>query len=197
MKNISPFEKYEQAMNELIGLTISEVRYFEPSWPEEEEPEPFYDSFPHVGHFLDFGVELRMKSGAVRTFLWDNTFDSYGVGIYPETGASMLNRPQVWDVTRMPEWSPLIGATIRNAVAYWGRTSEFDGTQWGERSGYPADLHFMLDCDREFYLSTSSYNLSNGSLEPMADLILVVFERNVAAKYRLGSHGRIDRPDAK
>lgn len=184
MKDIRTRDQFESALNALVGLELAGVKYFE---IEYEIQEPCYLHHASIGHFLDFGLELRMASGRYCSFLWDQTFWQYGVGLFPNEAKLELGASRHWDVTSTPEWRPFVGSSIEAARVYWSWPEPLTAKEM-HRTYYPQDLALSFAAGEPVYISSSRYSDASDTLYGMSDDILVVFDETVARRYGVGPH---------
>ena len=185
MKNIRTRKQFDAAAQELVGLNLAGVTYFEIEYEAEER---IYLLQSQIGHFLDFGLELRMTDGQFQSFLWDSAFYQYGIGIFPYQANLEVSTNRQWDVSGTLEWVSLIGSTIESVEVYWSWVSDSVAAEEASRTYYPQDMKLSFSSGRHIYISASQYTESSDTLFGMSDEILVVFDESVAAKYRVGPH---------
>ncbi|MDB2685907.1 hypothetical protein N9Y42_01740 [Mariniblastus sp.] len=187
MKNIRTREQFEAAAQDLVGLNIAGVTYFEIQYATEER---CYLHQSRIGHFLDFGLELRMSDGQFRSFLWDHTFYQYGIGIFPHQAKLEVDTYHQWTVGGTSEWASFIGSTIEAVQVYWSWVSESVADEEAFCTCYPQDMKLSFSNGRHIYISASQHMDSSDTLFGMSDEILVVFDESVATKYLIGPHAK-------
>lgn len=181
-------QAYEANASQLIGQTLTGVRYFEIAY---ESAEPTWALSPQVGHCLDFGVDLETVDGSVFGIIWDAEFFQYGIGIKTVSLANHLRRYHVWDVSDNDEWHQFIGSSISRVRVYWSWV-ETEGED--ERLYYPQHLELGFDMGQRIFFSASEYFEDRDVLFPMSDAITVIFDEAVAQRYEIGPYGEeVDR----
>ena len=186
MKHVHPREQFEAETQKLVGLTLSDVVYYE---IEYDTPDPFYLRHPEIGHFLDHGLDLIATDGQCHSFLWDGAFYQYGIGLFPHTAANEVNTNRLWRVSDHDDWIPLIGRTITSANVYWSWIDSA-ATDERDRTYYPQDVCLSFTGDQRVYISAAQYMEASNTVMGMSDEILVVFRESVARKYRIGPYAK-------
>lgn len=184
MENIHTREQFDAQVQEMIGLTLSEVVYYE---IEYENPEPGYLYKPDIGHFLDFGIDLVADDGKCFSFLWDGTFCQYGLGIYSHSAEEEIITKRRWLVANDPNWIPLICKTINSAEVYWSWVAASQDAPKEIRSYYPQDIVLSFSSNYRVYVSASQYWEATNKVMGASNNILIVFSDQIASKHQLGS----------
>jgi hypothetical protein len=174
-------EDYESVVARIVGCKLEAVHYYEIAY---ETNKPCYELNLHVGHFLDFGLNLTMSNGEQFGFIWDGEFYQYGVGIMQHSLSAEVDNARVWDVTSHKNWSPLIGREIINAKTYWSWAQHIEEK---ERYYFPQDIELQFNEGSCIYISASSYMSSSDTLIGMCDEISVIFDKEKAKKFRVWS----------
>ena len=187
MKNIQSREQFDAAAQNLVGLKLVGVTYFEIECDTEERS---YLYQPQIGHFLDYGLEFRMADGQFRSFLWDATFYPYGIGIFPHQAKIEISTARQWIVNNTSEWTPLIDSTIEAVEVYWSWGPELVADTKAHRISYPQDLKLSFSAGQHIYISASQYLDSSETLFGMSDEILVVFDESSATRHCIGPHAK-------
>lgn len=186
MQDIKTREQYDSAIQEVVGLELATVTYYEIKY---EVSGPYYLHHPGIGHFLDFGVEFRMACGQYRSFFWDGTFYQYGIGPYPQKATlELTGTNSKWDVSERKEWKELIGCRIESAEVFWSWASHSDAPRKSQRIYYPQDIKLSFAGGKCIYISASQYLEETDTLFGMSDDILIVFEESVARNYGIGPY---------
>lgn len=181
MQGVSTRQQFDAIVDGLNGVVIDRVCCFE---VEYETDEASYLDRPDIGHFLDYGVEWRLTDGTFRSFIWDNTFYPYGVGLFSEPLESQVTESRKWDVTHSAEWQPLVRQPVSAATAFRSCVEEPTGNS---RTYYPQDLRITFGSIQSIYICAAQYLESSDQIMGLSDEIMVVFSEDIARRHKLGS----------
>lgn len=167
------------AANELVGETISDVRYFVPDVSDVSS----FAAPIHYEHFdwispVGMGIEFETASGRLFSAVWILEQNACGVSIGRGSVAERRDHTGLLPVTvtDTDSWRSRIGSKITGVDLHWGRVdTEGRDTVWSVRlslSGLNA-VEIALAAVNEF-----------GELEPSADDLVVIFDEQVALTQR-------------
>lgn len=180
MKDIHTREQFKALVQKMVGLTLSEVLYY-----EIEYEKPGYAYQPDIGHFLDFGLDLVADDGKCFAILWDSTFFQFGLGVYRNSAKELLRNTHWWTVTNDSQWQQFIGKTIESAEIYWSWVAGSLDAPEETRTYYPQDIVLTFSNNRRIYVSASEYEEKSDSVCGLSDNVMVVFSDCIASKYQL------------
>lgn len=117
-------ESYECLVADLRGRVISSVDYFVLTGGEEGTEISDWDY--GTWHEPTMGVSLTVDDGITYTAIWGNTFDYYGLELYPtptsdylvQIGLPGTSAPRVV-ATDHPLWADLVHAPIEYSRIHW------------------------------------------------------------------------------
>ncbi|MBF0688134.1 MAG: hypothetical protein IR158_10295 [Cellulomonas sp.] len=106
----------------MVGVVVEGVEYWDIHNFSDEPREWDYGDWHHAV----LGVDLTTSSGPVAV-TWTNTFDTYGVEVFPEPMTRFLVSgdddagPERWAVTPHPEWTTRAGQPVSAVDTFWDR----------------------------------------------------------------------------
>jgi hypothetical protein len=172
---------YERLVAGLRGQTILAVDYFV-LMTGDDGPEPGEWDFG-TWHEPTMGVELTMDTGSTYSAIWNNTFDCYGLELYPAPMSHfILNIGQPGGSARIsatvhPSWAGIIAAPIESCRIQW----------WDEEQGaatrVPEAVH-LRTADGQAWIAAgrSAGDEPDGEFHLCTDDVLVTFDTDTAAR---------------
>lgn|GEM_PF-2250744 len=148
--SIAEVESRRSAAKNLVGERVAAVKYFDIDYrrevfaPSERGPREIEAAEEWVeptwrapdADTLDYGVELVTSVGSVYSVTWDPPGDREGIGIeaLPLAGSALRVDADVavWDVTRSPGWTGLVGRFVTDVDLNYVPWSD-DGGYWCTR----------------------------------------------------------------
>jgi len=169
-------ECFEKDVQELVGLQLRRVRYYEsqgdwPSW----NTDPDFDS-------VEQGLDL-IGPDASHSITWDATFWSYGLRIRSGTLVDFLSAGQFNDVSEESRWSDFLGQRVSDARLIWEPIPD-PLAQEGEV--YPQHLVLTFEAGDQVYLSAAAPQGPRAPFFGMSDRVAVLFDQELARLYLLG-----------
>jgi hypothetical protein len=169
--------RYENSVAEIIGRSISKVRYIEIDYQDQL---PYWEN--EYFHNIDFGVELETENGNFFRIKWDSEFFQYEISLNKGTLKDKFSDGIfVWDVTRHAKWIPYINIKIVDVKIYWSWVKVE-----GKRFDYPQDLEMIFANGEKIYFSASQYFEDRDELFGFSDEVTVIFHEEVAKRYKVG-----------
>lgn len=176
---------YEGQFHRLYGARLAEVRYFE---IEYEGDFTGWSTASHVGHLLDFGLDLVMSDGSVFGFIWGADFFQYGVEFVRGSLRSQLNHYREVQASSHANWQPHLGHSISEIQVFWSWVDTHPAPHPEARIHYPQDLAIRFDTGLVVYVSASQYEAENDTLFGMSDNLVVIFSDKSARRYKIGPY---------
>ena len=168
-------EEYLNLVSALEGEKLTSVEYFEINY--EGYQTEFTDSSSY--DCLDYGVNLKMKSGKVFGFIWGSEFTQYGVSILETPLQSEVTECREIDVTRSSNWRPLINDEVKTAEVVWSWAQEVG--LFKRKTYYPQSIVLTFKSGEAVVIS--ALEISDNSHWGMADNIVVFFNLASAQSY--------------
>lgn len=165
--------------NELVGQTISGVRYFVPEVSDVSSyaAPVHYERFDWISP-VGMGIEIEAASGELFSAVWILEQDRCGVSIGRGSVTERRDHSGLLPitVTDTDSWRPHLGSKITEVDLHWGRvdTVGFD-TVWSVR--------LSLSDSSEIEIALSEVD-ERGELRPSADDLVVIFDEQIAMAQR-------------
>ncbi|MEY9965483.1 hypothetical protein ABIA33_003525 [Streptacidiphilus sp. MAP12-16] len=160
---------------DVVGSRISSVSYLVPSgaqWPDGREG--------GLVHEVDHGVELALANGRRLALRWEMEGENEFLGVSSASlgdGSSGSLIDSV-DVSDLPEWSSIIGLTIRGIGVAWHIANlGCPNSVWA--------LRFDLEDGPSFVIALGE--IRDDAPAYLPDAVLVLFEKEVAELYQMAS----------
>ncbi len=168
-------EEYLSFVSSLEGESLISVEYFEINY------EGYQAEFTENSDYdcLDYGVNLKMKSGKVFGFIWGGEFTQYGVSVLAAPLQSEVSECREIDVTKSSNWRQLIGEEIDTTQVVWHWVKEVG--LFKKKTYYPQSVVLTFKSGRVVIIST--LEISDNSHWGMADNIVVFFNQATARNY--------------
>ncbi|WP_414432644.1 hypothetical protein [Alcanivorax sp. IL2] len=168
-------EEYLSLVSGLEGETLVSVEYFEIDY------EGYQTEFAQDSDFdcLDYGINLKMRSGKVFGFIWGSEFAQYGVSVLEESLQSEVAECRKVDVTHSSNWRQLVGDEIQVTEVVWHWVKEVG--IFKKKIYYPQSI--VIKFTSGGLVVISALEISDNSNWGMADNIVVFFDQASAQSY--------------
>jgi hypothetical protein len=163
-------EEYNNIICDIIGEKIKEVEYFGLRIEYEGEIFSTYKTKFQDVHSFEIELVLHMENGKIYKFIWDNSFECYGIGIIKDNYKDLQNEAvDKWEMTGDVLWEKFIGKKIINASILWRTSysvcayspnSEEIGTE--KKSIYPETIMIRFENVNEPIIISASGFLGEG-----------------------------------
>jgi hypothetical protein len=168
-------EEYLNLVSAFEGETLMSVEYFEINY------EGYQAEFTENSDYdcLDYGVNLKMKSGKVFGLIWGDEFTQYGVSVLEVPLQSEVAEWREVDVTQSSNWRPVIDEDIQTAEVIWHWVKEVG--LFKKKTYYPQSI--VLTFRSGEVVVISALEIADNSHWGMADNIVVFFNQASAHSY--------------
>jgi hypothetical protein len=165
---LSGGEENLKPLCDAVGSQIASVGYLVPSgaqWPDGRED--------GLRHEVDHGVELALTNGLTLSLRWEMQGENEFLAV--ETSSLRGSLIDVIDVSDVPEWSSIVGQTIRGlGIARHAANTDCPSSVWAIRFDVGNGSSFVIALG-EIREDVPAY---------LPDAVLVLFEKEDAESYR-------------